>query len=117
DETAYQVEVADEYGFDNRPPPRRKIRVVQEEKPQVALLKEQFPPSSGLFSAELGDDYEVDGMPVPLGKDIRIGYVAHGPYGLGQAQLRYRLVKKAESGNEAPPANPWVKLLLPEPPP
>ncbi|MBI3410459.1 MAG: hypothetical protein HY040_19140 [Planctomycetes bacterium] len=113
-ETAYQIEVVDEYGFTNQPPPRRKIRVVEEEKPQVTLLKEQFPPSSRLFSSDTSADYEVEGMPVPLGKDIRVAYVSHGPYGLGQARLLYRVLKKVESGNDEAGPNPWIALPLQE---
>lgn len=113
-ETTYQIEVVDEYGFANQPPPRRKIRVVDEEKPQVTLLKEQFPPSSRLFSGDMSADYEVEGMPVPLGKDVRVAYVAHGPYGLGQARLLYRVLKKVESGNDDPGPNPWIALPLQE---
>ena len=53
-------------------------------------------------------------MPVPLGKKIRIPYVCFGPYGLGKAQVLYRVVKEHESGNEPAEEEPWVRAPLPE---
>lgn len=114
DETAYRAVVIDAYDFVNQSPPRRKLFLVDEDKPQVTLLREQFPPSSGLLGADQAEDFEVEGLPVPLGKDIRIGYVAHGPYGLGRANLLFRVVKKLQSGNDEIAPNPWIALPLPE---
>jgi hypothetical protein len=105
DESAYRIVVADEYGFVNVPAPRRSVRQVPEEPPQVTLLKDYFGPEA---------DSDVDGIPVPLGKAIRIPYAAYGPYGLGQARVLYRVVKKQESGNEAVEPGPWTVLPLPE---
>jgi hypothetical protein len=103
--TAYRVVVADEYGFVNVPAPRRSVRQVPEEPPQVMLLKDYFGPDA---------DSDVDGIPVPIGKAIRIPYIAHGPYGLGQARILYRVVKKMESGNDVVEPGPWTVLPLPE---
>jgi hypothetical protein len=89
--TGYRVVVADEYGFVNVPAPRRTLRLVPEEPPQVSLLKDYFGPEP---------DSDVEGMPVPLGKAIRIPYVANGAYGLGRAYLLYRVLKKRDSGND-----------------
>ena len=104
-ETAYRVVVADEHGFVNVPAPRRSVRQVPEEPPQVTLLKDYFGPDA---------DSDVEGIPVPLGKAIRIPYAAYGPYGLGQARVLYRVVKKQESGNDAVEPGPWTVLPLPE---
>lgn len=105
DESAYRIVIADEYGFVNVPAPRRSVRQVPEEPPQVTLLKDYFGPDA---------DSDVEGIPVPLGKAIRIPYAAYGPYGLGQARILYRVVKKQESGNEAVEPGPWTVLPLPE---
>lgn len=113
-ENAYQITVADEHGFDNRPPPRRVIRLVKEEPPQVYLLREVFPPGDRFVSTGLAEDFEVEGMPVPLGGSVRIGYSATGPYGLGRAEVWYRLLKKAKSGEEPVQEEPWQVLPLPE---
>src|SRR5439155_13904889 len=91
--------------FRNVPPPRRTLRMVDEEKPQVALLKDDF---------GLDADSDVEGIPVPLGKAIRIPYVGNGPYGLGSARVLYRVLKKRESGNDLADDERWVALPLPE---
>jgi hypothetical protein len=90
DETAYRVHVWDQYGFINVPPPERGIRLVAEEPPHVALLRDQFPPQSE-SGGGLTEDFAVDGMPVPFGGPFRIAYVCSGQYGLGRAQLKYRI--------------------------
>src|SRR5262249_42350612 len=66
----YRIRGSDSYGFANADPPRRSIRSVPLDPPQVALLPEQFRYPGDKGSAE---DYEVEGMPVPLGRKIRIG--------------------------------------------
>jgi hypothetical protein len=103
--SAYRIVVADEYGFVNVPAPRRSVRQVPEEPPQVTLLKDYFGPDA---------DSDVEGIPVPIGKAIRIPYVAYGPYGLAQARILYRVVKKQESGNDAVEPGAWTPLPLPE---
>jgi hypothetical protein len=113
-ETAYQIVLEDKYGFDNRPPPRRVIRIVPEEPPQVYLLREVFPPGDRFVSAGLAEDFEVEGMPVPPGGSIRIGYSCTGAYGLGQARLLFRVLKKLESGEAEAKEEPWHVLPLPE---
>jgi hypothetical protein len=105
DESAYRVVVADEHGFVNVPAPRRTLRQVPEEPPQVTMLKDYFGQDA---------DSDVEGIPVPLGQPIRIPYVAHGPYGLGQARILYRIVKQQESGKESVEPGPWTVLPLPE---
>jgi hypothetical protein len=114
DETGYRVVVADEYGFENVPAPRRSVRLVPEEPPQVALLKEQFPPTLRAFLSADSDDFVVEGLPLPLGGAIPIAYTASGPYGLGQARLLFRVVKKVESGNDDPGEEKWIPLPLQE---
>jgi hypothetical protein len=96
EETAYRVVVRDEHQFDNLPPPRRGIRIIPEEPPRVVLLREEFRPVA--WMAKLigtSGDFEVEGMPVPSGGRIPIAYACAGPYGLGRAQLRFRVLKRA----------------------
>jgi hypothetical protein len=98
-ETTYRIVVKDEHEFENVPPPRRGIRVIPEDPPHVALLREEFRPVGHLGGLKGPDaDFEVEGMPVPQGGRIRIAYACTGPYGVGHARLRFRVVRK--------PANP-----------
>ncbi|MDA1016164.1 MAG: hypothetical protein O3A00_17120 [Planctomycetota bacterium] len=87
-ETDYQVTAEDKYGFGNFDPPRRSIRVIPEDPPVVVLLPERF-----LEAGDDGDlgDFDVTGMPVPLGKRFRIAYRCAGRWGLGRAEIRYRV--------------------------
>jgi hypothetical protein len=103
--TGYRMVVWDEHGFVNVPAPRRSMRIVPEEPPQVLLLKDYFG----------GDaDSDVEGIPVPLGKAIRIPYVCHGAFGLGMARILYRVVPKIESSDKVVEPGPWTFLPLPE---
>jgi len=84
--SAYRLEVVDEFGFVNHNPPRRNVAVLPDEAPYVTLLPEQFP----------GDDLDatdadVEGIPIPLGKTIRIGYYSRSPLGLAKSRLVYRV--------------------------
>jgi hypothetical protein len=110
-DTGYRVAVRDTLGFENADPPRRAIRSVPVDPPQVALLPELF-----RFAGDVGspEDYEVEGMPVPLGRKIRIGYSSSAPYGLGRAQLRYRVLPANRPGDEPPPDDeiPWLRHPL-----
>jgi hypothetical protein len=117
DDSGYRVVVVDEYGFVNVPPPRRALNLVEEEPPQVNLLPEKLPPLSPELQKLLtgGNEYvDVEGMPVLLGGAIPIAYTATGPYGLGQARMLFRLLKKKESGNENVPEEKWSVLPLQE---
>lgn len=113
--TGYRILLVDHYDFENIPRPRRSIRIVPEESPQVALLKEQFP--SALFVTEqdsASDESVVEGLPVLVDQSIPIAYAASGQYGLGQARLLFRVLKKVESGNDAVAEEKWNVLPLPE---
>jgi hypothetical protein len=102
-ETAYRMIVADEHGFANIPAPRRSMRLIPEDPPQVALLRDTF---------GIGADFDLEGLPVLLNDRIRIPYVAYGQYGLSKALILYRVLKKHESGNEPAEEEPWIKLPL-----
>jgi len=103
--SGYRVIVKDQYGFDNSPYPRRSLRLMPEEPPQVTLLRDTF---------GFGADFDLEGLPVVLGEKVRIPYVSYGSYGLSKAQVLYRVLKKHESGNEPQEEEPWIRLPLPE---
>jgi hypothetical protein len=114
DETAYRVQVIDEHGFVNVPPPQRLVRLVPEEPPQISLLPEILPPANRLFTKDVPDDFDIEGMPVLIGGSIPIAYTCTGPYGLGHARLLFRVLKKAASGNDEPAEERWLILPLAE---
>jgi hypothetical protein len=92
DEIAYRLVLADEHGFANVDPPRRGLRIVPEEAPTVTLLPEHFLPQQlALVGRGPAEDFEVEGVPIPLGGSIRIAYTTAHPYGLGSAKLYYRI--------------------------
>lgn len=121
-ETAYRIRVLDQHGFANIAAPLRGVTIVPERSPQVALLRERFLPAKAFRSPGGSDvDFEVDGMPLGLDPEgrpgpIRIGYTATGAYGLGQARLRYRVLKKVEGSQEEQPGGDerWQIYPLPE---
>jgi hypothetical protein len=102
--------VRDVHDFQNSDPPRRGIRSVPLDPPQVALLPELFRYRDDRGSPE---DYEVEGMPVPLGRKIRIGYYSTAPYGLSRAQLCYRVLPSQMEGEQVPEEDlPWIRHPL-----
>lgn len=120
-ETAYRIRVLDKYDFANSAPPVRGIAIVPERAPRVALLRERFLPAKEFRSLGNDEDYEVDGMPLGLDDKgipgpVRVRYTATGPYGLGHARLRYRVLKKAEGSQEEQPTGDerWLIYPLPE---
>jgi hypothetical protein len=118
-ETGYRIRVVDEYGFANVPAPPRGLAVVPERPPQVALLRERFEPAKAFRLKGPEEDFEVDGMPVALDAEgrpgpIRIAYRANGPFGLGGAELRFRVLRKVEGSQDDTPrgAEHWYTLPL-----
>lgn len=108
DLTAYYMGVEDDDKFQNAPQPRRALRLMPEEPPQVVLLKDTFDLSEG-------STFDLEGLPVVLGRQIRVPYRADGAYGLSRARLLYRYLKKHESGSGEPAQEEeWTKLELPE---
>jgi hypothetical protein len=108
---AYRIEVKDQFGFANSSPPRRGVAIASDDPPHVALLAERF---AGLGEAAT-EDTEVEGMPIPLGKSIRIAYAAQSPLGLRAARLVYRVnegewnyltLKEVKATEETGPFNP-----------
>ena len=92
---------------------QRSIRIVPEPAPVVELLKEELPDIEQRSASidPLSRDYaETSTMPILLGKEgkVRIAYKASGPYGLGEARLRYRLIP-ADIDRKEPE---WCTYLL-----
>lgn len=114
DETAFRIHLEDEYGFRNQPAPRRTVRLIPEEPPQVTLLKDLYLPSGKLASDVALEDFEVDGMPLVVGWPVRVSYQASGPYGLGQAWFLYRVLKQSDSSAEAGEEEKWIRVPLVE---
>jgi hypothetical protein len=96
--SSYRVQVVDENGFANSNPPRRGIHLAPDEPPHVNLLSETLKGPSDQGAA---DDYEVNGMPLTLGGQVQVGYIARSPLGLSRARIMYRV-------NEGP----WTPLPL-----
>lgn len=84
---AYRVEVKDLFGFANSSPPRRGVAIATDDPPHVVLLPERF---AG-FGEAATEDTEVEGMPIPVGKNIRIAYSTQSPLGIRAARLVYRI--------------------------
>jgi hypothetical protein len=111
-ETAYRIVTKDEHDFDNQPVPRRNIRFLPEEPPTVTLLPEYIPYLKAFLSADL--DFDVNGLPLPVGRPLTVAYACTGPYGLASARLKYRVLQKRESGNEEEGKDEWHTLELQE---
>lgn len=95
--SAYRIVVKDQNGFTNRPIPRRAITFKPDELPQVTLLPERFgsalpqsPPLEG-GAGGVTDDLDLEGMPVPLGRPLRIAYRVKDDFVLDSARLGYRI--------------------------
>ncbi len=112
-ETSYRVAVEDEHGFANIAPPRRGVTIVPDEPPRVALLPERFPEPGPPGSS---DEPDLEGMPIPLGGDIRVAYYCSHPYGLDRARMAWRLIKGGRISEEsaAPAGDGWNYFPLGE---
>ncbi len=102
DDRLYEVRVRDRFNFENNDPPRRVIRRLPLEPPEVVLLPETFYREGDEGSPE---DREVEGIPILLGERFALAYAARARYGLSHVQLRFRVIPRsakldAESGGE-----------------
>jgi hypothetical protein len=119
--TGYRVTAVDEYGFASVPTAPRGITLVAERAPQVALLRERFQPRKEFQVGSHTDEFDLDALPVSLDEEgkpgpVRVSFTATGPYGLGRARLRYRILKKVEGSEQDVPkgAERWFTLPLRE---
>lgn len=103
----YVMKCVDEHDFENVAKPAQSLDIVPEGAPLVSLLKDTF---------DLGDgsSFDLEGLPVVIGRPIRIPYSCEGAYGLSRARVLYRVLKKHESGSEPMEEEEWSKLELPE---
>jgi hypothetical protein len=112
-ETSYRISVEDIHGFANSAPPRRGVSIVPDEPPRVSLLPERYADPDAPAAP---DEPDVEGMPIPLEKAIRVAYYAAHPYGLDRARLAWRLIKAGKASEEGPSAaeGEWSYLPLGE---
>jgi hypothetical protein len=110
EETAYRITVYDEHGLENVPPLTRRVFVKEEDAPEVLLRKDYWTDHARVEDPI--NNYEREGVPVPVGEAVRVPYVAYGPLGVGKAQFLFRLLKKQESAADLPPETPWIRLDL-----
>ena len=101
--SGYRLILEDQHGFTNNPAPRRSLRVVPEDPPQVNLLRVTFGSDA---------DFDVEGLPVVIGGRIRIPYSASASYGLGSAEVLYRVLPKHDSDKEPVAEEPWIVLKM-----
>ncbi len=96
--SGYRIEVVDDNGFKNLNPPFRGITLAPDRPPEVRLLPEclKDPKEDGPL-----DDFLVDGMPLRLGGQVQVGYLAKSPIGISKAYIVYRV-------NDGP----WTPLPL-----
>jgi hypothetical protein len=106
--TGYRLHVQDENEFDNIPALRRSLKLIPEEAPTVTLLRDSFSDSSATA------DFDVAGVPVVIGRPIRVPYSCFDEYGLGKAKILYRVLKKHDSDKEPEKEEDWIELTLPE---
>jgi hypothetical protein len=108
---SYYIEVADENGFKNGSPPRRDIKIVEENPPRVELLPTVlFGPNQLSYTSE----EILQGMPTFPGNPIPVAYTCSGQYGMHRAVLRYSFPKKMESGETPPEEESWTPFPLDE---
>lgn len=89
----YSVALISEDDLESTDVPRRSIRRVPLELPEVALLPETFYKQGDRGTAE---DWEVEGIPVLEGERFKLTYRSGHRYGLSHAQLRYRVIPLAK---------------------
>src|SRR5262249_49133633 len=97
------------------------IAIVPERPPQVALVRERFLPRKEFQVGRRIEEFDLDALPVSLDEEgkpgpVRIAFTATGPYGLGRARLRLRVLQKLEGSEQDTPkgAEHWFTLPLRE---
>ncbi len=96
-ETAYRIVVRDQFDLENTDKPRRSIRTAPVDPPEVALLPEALPSRNG----QVSEDDEIEGIPILLGQRVPLAYECKASYGLSHAQLRYRVIPRTVSRDDA----------------
>jgi hypothetical protein len=89
DMTGYEVRLTSLDELESADPPKRTIRRVALEAPEVMLLGETFFKKGDRGTA---DDWEVEGIPVLEGERFRTDYRATHRYGLSHARMRFRVI-------------------------
>lgn len=94
---AYVLHLRNRFGFANADPPRRTIRRLPLDAPEVALLPETFWKAGDDGPPE---DREVEGIPLLLGERFALAYRASDRYGISHVRLRYRVLPRSTSLDE-----------------
>jgi hypothetical protein len=120
-ETSYRVVVFDEHGFASKTATVRTLKLELEPPPTVVLHAERFPVRAAFKSkAKTVSLLDFGGMPLPMDEDnqpgpLKISYEAHGPYGVGKAQLKIGVIRGANDSEGNPKKDKierWVTLPL-----
>jgi hypothetical protein len=123
-ETSYRVVVFDVHGFASKTETVRTIKIEPEPPPTVVLHAERWDPKAEFKSqARSPEIHDFEGMPLPLidGMNpgpMRISFEAHGPFGIGKAQLKIGVVRGTSESEDAknPKIEIWETLPLDEVP-
>ncbi|MGL4552086.1 MAG: hypothetical protein ACRC33_12975, partial [Gemmataceae bacterium] len=89
----YAVRLTSRDGLEGADPPRRTVRRVPLEPPDVTLLAETVFKKGDRGTA---DDWEVEGIPVLEGERFRTEYRATHRYGVSHARMRFRVIPLGE---------------------
>lgn len=87
--TGYTVRLVSRDDLEGIDPPRRTVRRIPLDPPEVTLLAETFFKKGDRGTA---DDWEVEGIPVLEGERFRTDYRAGHRYGLSHARMRFRVI-------------------------
>ena len=101
-DTEYTISAKDKYDFANTKPAIRDIKINKEPTPSVQLL-----PGTFLLPGSTG------GAPTKPGGRIRVSYNCEGPYGVGMAELHYRITRYQGLPISDSDTEPTLKGFLP----
>lgn len=121
----YRIEVEDENGFKNLAPMQRGLATIKDEPPEVMLLQEAYkhpnpedPEGNGKGPIE---EYEVNGIPIPVGGPIVIGYHARSPMGIDKVWIYYRVNDESDTKRQfvtmtilGAPIRFWTEVEIPK---
>ncbi len=98
DVTGYEVRLTSRDDLESIDPPKRTIRRIPLEPPEVGLLAETFYKKGDRGTA---DDWEVEGIPILEDSRFRTDYRASHRYGLSHARMRFRVIPLGETEEES----------------
>jgi hypothetical protein len=101
---AYRIELTDAIGFKNPVPIRRQITTWVDQPPAVEILRESMrnPDPSAADGQGDPDEYAFVN-PLVAGRKVMIIYRARSPIGIGEVNLRYRVIPRAQDPDSRHP--------------